>query len=187
MLETELKCMLSEDTYNILKTAFEWDWVKTQTNSYYSDTSGELKKRGITLRVRAKDGVNKVQIKKHKNSGSPLQISEESEFDIESRPASFSEAEVERMTGAYVAAQLLGSLTTLRHSLIYCDGVEICLDKNDYLDTTDYEIELEYTQKIPKELIQQLHRAGVDFIFPAVGKYSRFMARLAEITKCFSR
>ncbi|MBR0365260.1 MAG: CYTH domain-containing protein [Clostridia bacterium] len=181
MLETELKCMLDEGVYKRLEAEFEWDKVFEQVNSYYSDPFGLLKKNGITLRVRTTDGINKIQVKKHKNADSPLQIAEEAEFDTDAIPDRFDAADVLAMTGTDTEASLLGSLATLRHSLMYCDGVEICLDKNDYLDMTDYEIEIEYTKEIPPELIDRLKTAGVEFTAPAVGKCSRFMIRLANI------
>ena len=181
MLETELKCMLTEEEYKRLETMFDWDWVKEQVNSYYSDPSLLLKKHGITLRVRTKDGISKIQIKVHKNSDSPLQICEESEYDIDHIPECFTEDEVEKMTGIRTKASLLGSLTTLRHSLMYCDGVEICLDRNDYLDKTDHELEVEYTGEMPDELRAKLSGAGIEFRDPAVGKCTRFMVRLSDI------
>lgn len=183
MLETELKCMLTYEQYKALEKEFVWDWVKEQVNSYYTDPGNELKKNGITLRVRTKDNINKIQVKVHKNAGSPLQICEESEFPTERIPEGFTPEECKRMTGLEVPVSCLGSLTTLRHSLFYCDGVEICLDKNDYLDKTDYEIEIEYTKEIPKELMGILRSHGVEFTDASVGKCSRFMIRLSAILR----
>ncbi len=175
--------MLDETAYLELEKMFDWDWVKEQVNSYYTDPRGELKRNGITLRVRAKDNVNKIQVKVHKNAGSPLQICEEAEYDTTGIPESFTQEQVKKMTGLEVPASLLGSLTTLRHSLMYTDGVEICLDKNDYLDKTDYEIEVEYTKEIPAELTDRLASAGVRFEAASVGKCTRFMLRLAAILR----
>ncbi|MCH5212958.1 MAG: CYTH domain-containing protein [Oscillospiraceae bacterium] len=183
MLETELKCILSEETYLELEKMFAWDWVKEQINHYYTDSSNELKKHGITLRIRTKDEINKIQIKTHKNADSPLQICEEAEYDTDSVPESFTADAVKKMTGLNIPVSLLGSLTTLRHSLMYCEGVEICLDKNDFLDKTDYEIEIEYSNEVPKELIDKLRASGVEFKMAATGKCTRFMLRLAEILR----
>ena len=182
MLETELKCMIDKETYLKLEKLFEWDWVKEQVNSYYTDRENLLKKNGITLRVRTKDKKNKIQIKVHKNADSPLQICEEVEYDIDDIPEHFTAGEVEKMTGISAEASLLGSLSTLRHSLIYGGNTEICLDKNEFLDRTDYEIELEYTGSIPDGLIELLKDQGVEFNEPAVGKCTRFMRRLYDIT-----
>lgn len=183
MLETELKCMLTREQYERLEQRFSWDWVKEQINTYYTDSSNTLKKNGITLRVRTKDGASVIQVKVHKNENSPLQICEEAEFPTDKIPDSFSAEECKKMTGLDISAHSLGSLTTLRHSLFYCDGVEICLDKNDYLDKTDYEIEVEYTKAIPEELTDILRGEGVEFKAAAVGKCTRFMQRLAAVIR----
>ena len=181
MLETEYKAMLTPEQYEAIEKMFVWDKVIEQTNSYYADPKMLLKRGGITLRVRTIDGVSRIQVKVHKNELSPLQISEESEFETDTIPDGFTAEEVERMTGISVPASLLGSLTTKRNSLMYCDGVEICLDKSDYLGKTDYEIEVEYTGEIPDSLRAALAGAGVSFTDAAVGKMTRFMRRLNDV------
>lgn len=181
MLETELKTMLDEETYLRIERMFDWDWVKEQVNSYYTDPMGDLKRNGITLRVRTKDGINKIQVKAHKNAGSPLQICEETEFCADGIPELFTEEQVGEMTGIYAPAVLLGSLATLRHSLMYDDSTEICLDRSEYLGKIDYELEVEYTAEPPEELLKALAEAGAVFAEPAVGKCTRFMRRLAEV------
>ncbi len=181
MLETEFKAMLTEERFNVLRSMFEWDHVIEQTNSYYADSSMLLKQHGITLRVRTIDGLSRIQVKVHKNADSPLQICEENEFETDAIPESFTAEETENLTGLHVPASLLGSLTTHRYSLMYCDGVEICLDKSDYLGKTDYEIEIEYTGEIPQELKAKLAGAGIEFKAAAVGKMTRFMQRLNDV------
>lgn len=181
MIETELKAMLSYEQYKTLINIFSWDSVVSQTNHYYTDKSGELKKHGITFRVRTIDDKSVIQVKKHTNSNSPLQICEESEFQINSIPQNFSATEIKEMTGIEVSTSYIGDLTTLRNSCMYCNGVEVCLDKNDYLDTTDYEIEIEYTSPVPEELLNKLAETGVVFNAPSRGKFSRFMTRLLSI------
>ena len=61
------------------------------------------------------------------------------------------------------------------------DNVEICLDKSEYLDRCDYEIEIEYTGEMPKELMDELASMGVEFKEKSVGKYTRFINRLMEL------
>ncbi len=181
MIETELKAMVTEAQYDVILEMFPWDSAKPQTNHYYTDKTGELKRNGITFRVRTIDNKSVIQVKKHTNSNSPLQICEETEFPIDNIPQSFSQSEVKEMTGVEVSTSYIGDLTTLRNSYMYCDGVEICLDKNDYLDHTDYEIEIEYTKPIPQSLFDKLADIGVVFDTPSKGKFSRFMTRLIKI------
>ena len=181
MRETEIKAIIDKETFERVAGYFKWETVKEQTNSYYTDSSASLKKAGITFRIRTVNDVNKIQIKKHQKTESALQISEETEFEIDNIPEKFTAQEVFELAGIEQEVFLLGSLTTLRHSLFYCDGVEICLDKSEYLDVTDYEIEIEYTNQIPVELKEKLSELGVSFEAKASGKCSRFMKRFAEI------
>lgn len=178
MLEKELKAMLTDTQYELLKDAFNYTNCVSQTNCYYVAPDNMLKKHGITFRVRSIDNNHTLQIKRHKSKDSALQISEESEFKITEIPESFSEKEVYNYTGIQTTAHLIGELTTLRYTLFYCDGVEICLDKSSYLECTDYEIEIEYTSPIPDELLEKLSEFGVHFDKPTPGKFSRFMNRL---------
>lgn len=178
--ETELKCMLTESEYILLKSIFTRLSAKEQVNYYYSDTQGLLRKNGITFRIRTKDGINRLQLKIHKKSSGALQVCDEYEYPIENIPDGFDSESVKKLTGLDTPVFLLGSLTTLRHSCFYCDGVEICLDKNDYLGITDYEIEIEYTETIPPELLEIFSRNGIVFKSQASGKCSRFMKRLSR-------
>ena len=178
MLETELKAMITKNQFDAVFGMFTWDTVKEQTNCYYIAPDNILKKNGITFRVRTKDGIHTVQIKKHQPKQGALQIAEETEFAIDSIPDTFSKADMLKYTGIETSASLIGELTTLRHSLFFCDGVEICLDKSTYLDCTDYEIEIEYTKDIPDELLKKLSDCGIYFDKPTPGKFSRFINRL---------
>ncbi len=178
MLETELKAMLTKSQYEALKNIFSWDDVKEQTNSYYIAPDNFQKKHGITFRVRTIDGVHTIQVKKHHPKQGALQIAEETEYVVDAIPQIFNEDETEKYTGIRTVASFIGELMTKRNSCIFCDGVEICLDKSTYLETTDYEIEIEYTKNIPQELLDTLAQNGVLFDTPTPGKFSRFMNRL---------
>ena len=178
MFETELKSLLTKKQYEALLTMFDYSKEVTQTNSYYFSPDNALKTHGITFRIRTIGDVHTVQIKKHINKQGGLQVSEESEFKINDIPSEFTEEEVYLYTGLKTTASLIGELTTLRMSCMYCDGVEICLDKSTYLGKSDYEIEIEYTAPVPDELINRLCEISITFNSPTPGKYSRFLSRL---------
>lgn len=178
MLETELKALLTEKQYQTLLTMFDYSKKVTQTNSYYISPDNALKAHGITFRIRTIGNAHTVQIKKHIKNQAGLQISEESEFKIDDIPSEFSEDEVYLYTGLKTTASLIGELTTLRMSCMFCDGVEICLDKSTYLGKTDYEIEIEYTIPVPDKLTDKLCEIGITFNLSTPGKYSRFLSRL---------
>ncbi len=183
MLEVEYKSLLDKATFEKIRSHYEWDHAKTQTNHYYYDPKGVLAKKHITVRIREIDGVFRVQIKAHKNPGEALQICEETEFEINSLPEIISEQDALKYTGLDIGElYLLGKLTTLRYSLMWNDNVEICLDKSDYFDVTDYETEVEYTGNSPDELLNELSELGVEFKEKSKGKYSRFASRLTQLT-----
>lgn len=181
MLETELKAIIPQETFNKIAEMFQWDKKIIQTNSYYTDKNGNFRKNGITMRIRTSDNSNKLQIKKHINKTGALHTCEESEFDIHSIPKKIEDTEVKKYTGISETAYLLGSLTTIRYSFMYTENVEICLDKSRYLGVCDYEIEIEFFGNVPEELIRQLADNGVTFDKKSIGKYSRFVNRLSNI------
>lgn len=181
MLETELKAIITRETFDQIAEMFQWDKKIVQINSYYTDKNGYFHKNGITMRIRTSGNSNKLQIKKHINKTSALHTCEESEFDIHSIPEKIEDTEVKKYTGISETAYLLGSLTTTRYSFMYTDKVEICLDESKYLGVCDYEIEIEFIGNVPEELIRQLADNGVTFGKKSIGKYSRFVNRLSNI------
>ncbi len=183
MLETELKCIINKETFQKILLYYKWDKVVTQTNHYYRSYNDELKKHGITMRIREIDSKIKLQIKKHTNSDSPLQICEESEFEIPAILPYFTEEEVESYTGVKTEAFLIGSATTKRYSLMWDNTSEICLDHTIYLDTEDFEIEVEFVKECPKKLLDELKTLGVEFCKNSQGKYSRFIKRFIQLQK----
>lgn len=182
MIEKEFKSIIDEEVFNTVKNAYDWDFTKTQTNTYYTDDNGILRSNRVMLRVREKDGQFKIQVKTHKNAGSPLQICEENEFDIDCVPEIIPADKTLIYTGIDAGnLKKAGALSTLRRSFMPSDNIEICLDKSDYLGVTDFEVEVEYRGDIPKDTLSELERLGVKFDKPTTGKYSRFLKRLEKI------
>ena len=182
MLETELKSLITKEIYDKVKSMYKWDSEKTQENHYYTDETGVLSKTRSVFRIRRKDGVPKIQVKTHKNYGSPLQICEENEFDCGGAPETVPAETGKRCTGLETGTLTkIGFNATDRCSYMWDKHTEICLDKPEYLGVTDYEIEVEYTNDRPEELLSELKSAGVELSAPSVGKYTRFVNRLREI------
>ena len=99
MKETELKSIIDFDTYTKVKRAFNWESVFEQENHYYTDRGGILRKNRIMVRVRVTGDVSKIQVKLHKNSDSPLQICEETEYETEGVPEIISAETAKKITG----------------------------------------------------------------------------------------
>ncbi len=177
MLETELKSIITKDLYEKIKNEFNWDSAAEQVNHYYSDKNNILQKNRIMARVRVKNGISKIQVKLHKNENSPLQICEETEFDISSPPKIIDADKAKKITGLDVGElHEIGVAKTFRHSLMWNSETEICLDKTDYFDVTDYEIEVEYKGEADSVLLKRLNELGVNFKEKSVGKFSRFLS-----------
>lgn len=182
MLETELKSIITEEIYEKVKNSFLWDSSYEQINYYYGDTNGILRKERITVRVREKNGVFKLQIKQHKNSGGALQICEETECDIDGVPKMLDAKTALSVTGINCGDLfLIGKASTVRSSLMWDSNTEICLDKTSYFDIIDYEIEVEYTDKIKTELMEKLSSFGIGFQEDTKGKFSRFLAEYKRL------
>ena len=63
-------------------------------------------------------------------------------------------------------------------------NTEICLDYTTYLDTEDFEIEVEFTHsECPPQLLDELADFGIEFKEKSVGKYSRFAKRFKELSQ----
>ena len=57
-------------------------------------------------------------------------------------------------------------------------GVEIALDKNEYLDVTDYELEIEYENEYPQYILDMLKEYNIKIHSNTSGKNKRFRKRL---------
>lgn len=57
--------------------------------------------------------------------------------------------------------KLIGKLKTEMSICNKYEGIEIAIDKNEYLDVTDYELEIEYRNEYPKYIMNLLERINV--------------------------
>lgn len=175
MKETELKAILDEDTYTKIKRGFNWQHVFEQGNHYYTDKAGALRENRVMVRVRVIDGVSKLQVKIPQSDNSPLQVCEEREFNIEGVPEKISSDMAKKITGIDVGTLYhMGSAVTKRRT-IKKDTSELCLDKTTYFGKTDYEVELEYVDKMSANILSKLMLSGVKFKDSAVSKFARFL------------
>ena len=182
MLEKEYKCIINKEIYDKISEFYDWNYIKEQTNHYYLDKEAVLSKHRIMVRVREKDGEYKLQVKKHKVTDSPLHMAEETEFSMTEVPEYIDIDIAKKITGTDIdRLYKIGNLTTLRHSLMWNLETEICLDKSTYFDTTDYEIEVEYSGEMPQKIVEELSAFGVRFEEKQPGKYSRFIEKFKTI------
>lgn len=179
MLEKEIKIILTQDEYDLVKRSFGFSTVITQVNNYYR--SNACAERRISVRVREVGGRKLLQVKSPVSDSGSLAVREETERELGSVPKRIDAAVLREVCGVDGCAMLVGSLTTERALCYDYEGVELALDKNEYLGITDYELEAEYTGDHPDELIAELAALGIDTEKPVCGKYARFLHRLDEL------
>ena len=147
MIEKEKKLLLSKEEYYCLLEHFGKGKSITKQINYYFDTDDlSMNERNITCRIRFKDGKYKATIKKHS-------IVEESSYetDIEVREGLHDNVFVD------LGLQMKGKLTTERYGLIESDHYTVFLDRNEYQNCVDYELEIEYASNFEQEATAILH------------------------------
>jgi uncharacterized protein YjbK len=182
MIEKEIKIMLTKHQYDIVDQLFSWDKEFVQVNHYYTEQTNKKPKDISTIRIREKDGGLKLQVKVPVSQNGSLSIKDEYETRVEQIEAIISGEQLTRLTGIpFADAKLIGSLITYRRLCMDYTGIEICLDKNEYLNYVDYELELEYTEAVNENdlaiIISLLDRQGIKGEGKVYGKCLRFMDR----------
>ena len=123
---------------------------KIQTNYYFDTDDYAMNQKGITCRVRSKNGMYQAVVKSHVRDISDCSVESTSEvqdeFDIN----------VFREMGLHIQ----GSLVTER-TIIYEDTFcKAVLDRNLYLGCIDYELEIEYSEGYESHALHVLHQAA---------------------------
>lgn len=135
MIEYEKKIPLSYDEYiRLLNLSNSSPNTVVQTNYYYDTDDYKMNNQGITCRIREIKGRFVATIKDH--------ICKDSEFSVENT-RSVSCATDDSFFRS-LGIKLQGSLVTERTVISSNMGVIAVVDKNMYLDMTDYELEVEY-------------------------------------------
>ena len=184
MVELEKKIMLTEKEYlSIVELMCKDARLQTQTNYYFDDDDFSMNKKGITCRIRAKDGKYRATIKNH-NIGCPdcsteEDLVEKSEFD----------PQIFNVFGLHHQGELVTDRVVM-HKDSMC---EMVLDRNVYLGHTDFELEVEYSKEsedraqtlienIGECLVATEQLTGIDEFIARIGqgksKSQRFFERL---------
>ena len=181
MLEFEKKVLLTENEYRLLAGRFRNAFIDSQTNFYFDTEDLYMNRKGITCRVRKKDGKYKATVKKHDTGD----LSRSTEIGI------YEGSEINAEVFGALGMTLQGVLTTKR-CVIYKDFfLKAVLDRNTYLGYTDYEIEVEYIRQWQTKALDFMKQIGdylaekgavastEDFIF-RIGKGNSKSARFVE-------
>ena len=181
MLEKEVKIILTKEKYETLKDFFNWEESFTQINYYYGDLNTVEMNSEITVRVRKVKDDFILQIKKPVKYQNSLHIKEETEKRLEELPEVIKGDQLKEMVGGeYPDFAMLGKLETKRYVYHAGSGIEICLDESRYFDKIDYEIEIEFKNEMPTEIIFILKEKGIVPKEKVYGKFARFMSAYLE-------
>lgn len=146
-IEIEAKVLLSKKDYERLLANIPFNpQVKVQENYFLDSEDRELKKYGMLVRLRRREGRNKLTMKAPLSEGlldkSQMLTDEETnallENNIFPRGDILDFLEILHIDSARF--QVLAELTTERYEGIY-EGFEINISKNIYSGTVDYELE----------------------------------------------
>ena len=180
MLEKEIKVFINQDEYNTLINEFDFTKTYIQTNYYYFNKEMV---DNLTIRIREKNSKLMLQIKIPRSINKSLHMKEEYEKEFESIPQYINKdliaelANIELKNDVYY----IGKLITERRINEEYQGIEISLDKNQYLDTIDYELEIEYVGVYPQKVIDRIQKLNIKVDREVDGKNTRYMNRLEEV------
>ena len=147
MIEKEKKVLLSQKEYSCLLEHFGTGKPIIEQTNYYFDTDDlSMNERNITCRIRFKDGKYKATVKKH-----TIAAEDSYETDIEVRDGIHDNVFMD------FGLQMQGELITERCVLIESDHYTVFLDRNQYQNCIDYELEIEYASNVEQEASAILH------------------------------
>ena len=180
-IEIEAKVLVSKADYNKLLENLKFDeQVKIQKNYYLDSNDRMLKKYGIIVRLREREGRVKLSMKAPLSEGllEKNQMLEEDEFKALLNSNIFPRGEVydflEMLNIAIDKLVILAELTTERREMKYND-TKINISKNTYGKNVDYELECDSDSKIKSEdtLKEILADLNIECVFNNLSKETR--------------
>ena len=184
-LEIEFKCLLrKEDFLRIREDYFMGISAFSQTNEYFVDKTGLLRKHLYSLRIRhindqieftlkKPDGFAKIEINEYLDEKTYKQLLHHQPFE------SHILEELQNIGVSLADLSILTSLTTHRYEIKYLGG-NLCLDENEYHGITDYEIEYEALEENQGRQIftELLSFYQIDYQQNCLGKMTRAIRSL---------
>ncbi len=189
-IEIEAKVLLTKRDYDKLVALYRGFGAYTQTNYYVDDDKSTLRKEGIALRVREKNGLYEMTLKAPLSQG----LLEKNcawtkgTFEIFQRSNVFPDGDIKRfLTMLDIDTEILKiqtALTTKRIDVPY-EGGKLSIDENHYSGITDYEVELEYNNEddAQKKLKELLENNGIPFKLNKKTKVARALDAIEDKKK----
>jgi uncharacterized protein YjbK len=159
-LEIEFKNMLTEHEFQNLKQSFsltDTDFIK-QDNHYFDTSDFALKNLAAALRIRYKSGHYELTLKQTVYEGmlETNQAISETEAKQLIEGGSLPEGDIKQLLTALTInldeLQFFGTLSTNRAEIPYENGL-LVLDHSFYLNTSDFEVEYEVTNKLKGQVV----------------------------------
>lgn len=187
-LEIEFKNLLAGDEYGRLDKAFFQNAEPVIQTNFYIDTPDlDLKHNRLLLRIRAARGNQVMTLKEPTDKGVMEyhgEVKNDLNFDHDIRQEELPVIicnELERFNIDTTQLRIYGALSTERREVSYKDGL-LVLDKNNYLDTEDLELEYEVSNRDKGETIFQDLLKEYDIEQrEEITKVERFYNKLTEI------
>jgi uncharacterized protein YjbK len=152
-IEIEAKALVKEGDYKKLVARFKGNRSYTQTNYYIDNDEGLLRKEGVALRIREKEGLYEMTLKTPLSEGLLEKNCSwtKERFDAFMKKGVFPEGDIKRFLTMLdidvTTLKVLATLTTKRIDIDY-EGGKLSLDENHYSGQVDYEIELEHNSMV---------------------------------------
>lgn len=182
-IEIEAKVLLQKEDYDKLVVLFKDYRPYTQTNYYIDNDEGLLRKEGLALRIRERDGLYEMTLKTPLSQGLLEKncVWTAKTFKSFSEGGAFPEGDIKRfLTMMDIDTDTLHiktSLTTKRIDAPY-EGGKLSIDENHYLGKIDYEVELEHNNERDAERILEalLEKEHIPFVLSNKTKVARAMS-----------
>jgi uncharacterized protein YjbK len=179
-IEIEAKALVKKEDYEKLVKRFAGAKSYEQTNYYIDNEEGLLRKEGVALRIREKEGLYEMTLKTPLSEGLLEKNCSwtKERFEGFMKKGQFPDGDIKRfltMLDVDVSTlKVLASLTTKRIDIDY-EGGKLSLDENHYSGLVDYEIELEHNSMIDatKYLKELFDEEKIPFELNAKTKVSR--------------
>ncbi|CUH91662.1 CYTH domain-containing protein [Herbinix luporum] len=183
MIEKELKILLTEDQYKLIKERFNWSEDISQINFYYGGNSDSIKDNRATVRIRGLSSGMMLQVKMPVSVEGAVHVKKEFEKECNIVPYKIDGSTLCKLCSVndFPDVYLLGHLYTERLVSYYEDNNIIFLDKSVYLGKTDYELEIEFNDTLNTQLLSILEGLGLTTNNKVKGKFGRFMERYKGI------
>ncbi len=167
MLEYEKKVLLNEHEHRcILNSGYDFDEQQMHINHYYDTDSFGYNELGISCRIREKKGVYVATVKQH---GRKEMANEKSIYVKNENDDSLFDG---------MSVKYFGLMKTWRREATPLKGVTVVLDRNQYFDIVDYELEIEYEVGYEKVAVCVLEDIADNLFYNGLTEYrTEFISR----------